>query len=148
MIRLINMCMSSELRKWIALVESGGYNLPRDMRAWVTGRCFDFAVAFSERMPKAEFVGVGTKRHLDHVALRQDGKYYDARGEMDENEFLTLTRADNPFAVEDIIPISRDTVELHCGCAGMTPPYRGNQDIAEARRAVSAIYGKRRNEVP
>jgi hypothetical protein len=136
--------MGNDLRQWIALVEAGGYDLPRQLRPWLTGRCFDFALALSERIPTAEFIVVGSEKYPDHVALRQNGKYYDARGEMDENAFLTTTRENNPYAAADINPISRDAVELHAGCAGMTPPYRGNRDIAEARHAVAAIFGRQR----
>jgi hypothetical protein len=87
---------------------------------------------------------VGSEASPDHVALRQNGKYYDARGEMDEATFLTSMRGDRPYDAEEIAVIPRDAVELHAGCAGMQPPYRGNRDIAEARRAVVAIFGKRR----
>jgi hypothetical protein len=134
--------MSNELRQWITLTEAG-YNLPRHVYPWLTGRCFDFALALFERMPTAEFIGIGNKKYPDHVALRQNGKYYDARGEMDEMTFLSATREDDPYEADAIAPISRDTVELHAGVASMKPPYRGNRDIAEARRAVAMIFGNK-----
>lgn len=115
--------------------------LPPHLRPWLTGRCFDFALALAQRMPDAEFVAIGAEKYPDHVALRRNGKYYDARGEMDQTQFLRSYRSGEEFTPEDIIPISRDVVELNAGCAGMTPPYRGNRDIAEARRAVREIFG-------
>lgn len=109
--------------------------LPRHLRPWLTGRCYDFALALSERLPDAEFVGVGgSEKHPAHVGLHADGRYYDARGETDEEGF----RAHH---VGPITVVPRDIVELNAGVAGMTPPYRGNRDIAEARRAVRSIYG-------
>ena len=124
------------------LTEAGGYDLPRQLRPWLTGRCFDFALALSERMPNAEFIAIGSAKYPDHVALRWNGRYYDARGEMDEPTFLTLHRQGHEYDAEDIVPISRDEVELHAGVAGFPPPYKGNRDIAEARRAVREVFGK------
>ena len=129
------------LKRKMTLGEAGGYDLPRHLRPWLTGRCFDFALALSERMPDAEFVTTGTEKYPDHVALRRNGKYYDARGEMDEQTFLRSHRPPGQ-EYEEIVPISRDTVELHAGVAGMMPPYKGNRDIAEARRAVREIFGR------
>ena len=123
------------------LVEQGG-GLPSAIRPWLTGRCYDFALALSLRMPDAEFICVGDERFPDHVALRKDGKYYDVRGEMDQREFVTAMRGDDPYRTEDIRVIPRETVERNAGCAGMAPPYHGNRDMDEARRAVTRIFGK------
>ena len=110
-------------------------DLPRHLRPWLTGRCYDFALALSERMPDAEFVGIGRGKFPEHVGLRLGDRYYDARGEMDAAAFL------GPHQGQQIVPVSRDVVELHAGVAGFPPPYRGNRDIAAARRAVQDIYG-------
>jgi hypothetical protein len=117
--------------------------LPQLIRPWLTGRCFDFALALAEKLPGAEFVVIGTAACPDHVALRLGDTYYDARGAMDEAAFLTSYRSDCPFRLEEVGPIARDVVELNAGCGGVEPPYVENRDIAQARRAVAKIFGRK-----
>jgi len=130
----------SDLRRWMnavlpltTLCEAA--NLPRHLRPWLTGQCFDFALALAERMPDAEFVALGSAKHPEHVGLRRNDRYYDARGEMDEPTFIAHHQG-------KVIVVPRDVVELNAGVAGYAPPYKGNRDIAQARRAVREIYGK------
>jgi hypothetical protein len=117
--------------------------IPTKVRKWLTGRCYDFALALSERFPNSTFVAWGGIGHPEHVGIvTPDGFYYDARGKMTISEFCNRYRENNPLNPEkDIHPIDRKAVELHAGVAGIAPPYRGNPDIAEARRAVNSIFG-------
>lgn len=94
-------------------------------------------------MPDAEFVAIGSAKFPEHVALRWHDRYYDARGEMDEAQFFRSHRLPGQeYDAEDVVPVSREVVELHAGVAGFQKPYKGNRDIAEARRAVRAIFGR------
>lgn len=54
--------------------------MPLTIRKWLTGRCFEFALALLERFPDAELVSVGPEKWPDHVGVSLDGIYYDARG--------------------------------------------------------------------
>jgi hypothetical protein len=104
---------------------------------YVRGQCYDFALAMLERFPEGELVALGkSKFGADHVGLRIQDKYLDARGAQSAEDFV------KPFnyQVEDIEPIARDDVEFYCGLAGVPPPYRGNQDIAAARQAAAKVF--------
>lgn len=103
-------------------------------RPYLTGKCFDFALALSEMVPDAVFVAVGDPAYPDHVGIRlPDGRYADVRGVLDETTF----RAHHEGAIEIV---DRDAIALHCGLAGMEPPFRGNRDIAMARDAVRMTF--------
>jgi hypothetical protein len=115
--------------------------IPRLIAPWIKGKCYDFALAVSEKLPKSEFVAVGDPKNPEHVAVLYDGVYYDARGRLTLDEFLTKYRSSTPYNQADVCSTSRDVVELHAGCAGSTPPYKGNRDIAAARSAVKIILG-------
>lgn len=103
-------------------------------RGWVTGLCFDFALALLERLPDGEIVGFGQSLFPDHVGVRHGGMILDIRGELDESGF----GASHPGLA--IIPIARETVELHAGVATTPPPYTGVTEMEEARRAVARRF--------
>lgn len=104
-------------------------------KTFLTGRCYDFALALAEQLDDPIFVAIGDERFPSHVGLKVAGGYFaDIRGILDEDLFLAHFRG------SPISQISRDTVELHCGVAGMKPPYKGNKDIQDARRAVRQAY--------
>lgn len=113
-------------------------------RPWLMGKCFDFALALHERMPDADFVVIGSPQMPEHVALRRGDVYYDARGAIPDMRSFLAHHIGNwgGDPAELIMPINRADVELHAGVAGFPPPYQGNRDIAAARRAVDAVYGK------
>jgi hypothetical protein len=100
------------------------------MRPYLTGKCFDFALALAELIEHPVFVAVGSPKFPDHVALRIGDRYADVRGILEEPEFLAH------HVGKPITEIDREAVELHCGAAGMLPPYDDLEDIAEVRDAV------------
>jgi hypothetical protein len=125
---------------FLAELFESGY-LPDGRRnPWMWGKCYDFALALSEKIPDAEFVAIGmSPMGAEHVGLRKSNKYYDCRGELTAEQFADGKTDD----INDIEIVSREDVELHAGVAGMKPPYKGNKDIAMARKAVKAIFGNR-----
>jgi len=109
------------------------------MMPYLTGRCFDWALALADLIENPVFVAVGNPDRPDHVGLLVDGMYADVRGLLDKKDFLTL----NPNGIPpanwqdcDVEVIDRSVVELHAGVAGIEPPYEGCEDIDEARDAV------------
>src|SRR3546814_8648104 len=77
---------------------------------------------------------IGDTNFPDHVALRSGEHFVDIRGILDEASFLAHHTG------MSIVPISRQDVEFHCGLSGMSPPYRGVRQIAEARKAVRRTF--------
>jgi hypothetical protein len=111
-----------------------------DPRPWLTGRCFDFALALHQRMPDAEFVIVrsivGKTLSRTHVALRRGNVYYDARGaHSDEHTFKSYHDDWGSPSEEIIEPISLQEVERHAS--------KIRRDIEMAYRAVDAVYDKK-----
>ena len=107
---------------------------------YVKGECYDFALAALERFPQGELVCVGPAgKDAEHVGVKVGDSYLDARGHNDAESFAA------PFGynASDIAPIGRAEVELCCGLAGVPPPYRGNRDIANARKAVAQVFGRK-----
>lgn len=109
-----------------------------DIEAWrrpyLTGKCFDFALALAEKVDGATFVAVGDPAFPDHVGLRlPDGRYADVRGLLDESAFLA-------HHTGPITTVGREVLELHSGLSGVEPPYPGNRDIAIARDAVRMAF--------
>lgn len=60
---------------------------PQWMAPFLCGCCAPFALALSALMPEAEFVAIGHPVHARHFGLRQNGRYMDVRGAMDEDTF-------------------------------------------------------------
>lgn len=92
------------------------------------------------RFPQGELVALGpSKFGAEHVGVRLGDEYLDARGRLTADEFVA------PFGYETsaIEPIALDDVEFYCGLAGVSPPYRGNGDIAAAKKAVAVVFGAR-----
>jgi len=111
----------------------------RWMIPYLTGRCFDWALALADLIENPTFVAVGDPQRPDHVGLLVDGMYADVRGLLDKKGFLTL----NPSGIPpenwhdiDIEVVDRSVVEFHAGVAGIEPPYDGCEDIDEARESV------------
>ena len=66
-----------------------GYLLDGQRNPWMWGKCYDFALALSEKIPDAEFVAIGMSRlGAEHVGLKRNNKYYDCRGEMNAEQFI------------------------------------------------------------
>lgn len=106
-------------------------------RPYLTGKCFDFALALAEQAAEPKFVAIGDARWPEHVGLRVgDDLYADVRGVMELSEFLAHHAATGAA----VVAAERDDVALHCGLSGRRPPYKGNRDIAEARRAVRLAF--------
>jgi hypothetical protein len=103
------------------------------MREYLTGRCYDFALALAEKVPEPVFVAIGNPRYPDHVGLRIGDRYADVRGLLSEGDFVA--HHTGPVTV-----VGREDVALHCGLGGFKPPYRGNKDIAWARVAVKRAF--------
>lgn len=106
-------------------------------KAYLTGRCFDFALALAELVDEPHFVAIGSAEYPEHVALRVGPELYaDVRGVLGRKEFL-----DHFDDFEGaIVEIERGDVEFHCGLAGYPPPYDGNEDVAAARDAVKRVF--------
>ncbi len=49
--------------------------MPPEIRKWLTGRCYDFALALLERFPEGELVAFGSERWSDHVGVFSGGLY-------------------------------------------------------------------------
>jgi len=111
----------------------------RWMMPYLTGRCFDWALALADLVENPVFVAVGIPDRPDHVGLLVDGMYADVRGLLGKRDFLTLNAEGTPpenWEDIEITVIDRSVVELHAGVAGIEPPYEGCEDIEEARDAV------------
>ena len=113
------------------------------MMPFLQGKCFDFALALAVELQKQGqepvFYAVGNTRFPHHVGLlvgEADGTrwFADVRGLLNETDFLAH------HAGEPLTPVERDSLELHAGLAGVAPPYKGNRDIAAARRAVAQAF--------
>lgn len=115
-------------------------NPQRWMMPFLQGRCYDYALALAEKVTNPVFVAIGSEALPDHVGLRLGELYVDVRGVLDMKHFLHMRPGPapelQPGAEDAIVVVDRSVVELHCGLAGMAPPYRGSRDMAEARRAV------------
>ncbi len=117
-------------------------NLSPHLVKWVNGRCADMALAILSIMPeddqsKATLVGFGqTDRGFDHVGVFLDNLYYDARGELNAEEFTE----NFPYEIEDIETISLDIVEFQCGLTQVEFPYDDIDDIEEARHDAKNIF--------
>lgn len=106
-------------------------------RAYLTGRCFDFALALAELVDEPDFVAIGSAKYPEHVALRVgDDLYADVRGILGRKEFLAHFNDSDDAIVE----IERSDIEFHCGLAGYPPPYEGNEDVEAARGAVQRVF--------
>jgi len=116
--------------------KTAGYPLGRQ---WLGGDCDLFALALSERMPDAEFVGVfqpGTGLN-HHIALRRGNRYFDARGGLFEEEFL------RGLAGSEVRPIGRDDVVGYYNRAwvGHEDELRRTPEMKAALGAVQRVYG-------
>ncbi|SOC26317.1 hypothetical protein [Thalassospira xiamenensis] len=100
-------------------------------RRWLTGGCFDMALAMADHLPDASFVALGEPDFPTHVGLKGDFGFLDVRG-------LSKTERDfcSGFYCDSLCIVDRATVELHAGCAGLEPPYRGVVEIKEAREVI------------
>ena len=104
------------------------------MMPYLTGKCFDFALALD--LPEAELVCVGDLSMPEHVGLKVGEAFVDVRGILTETEFVAH------HAGFPLVAIGRDQVEFHCGLSGYAPPYEGNEDIGEALDAVDRVFPK------
>ena len=112
-------------------------SLPPEWLPFLTGRCFDFALALHERMPRAEFVALGNPRFPDHVALRVEDRFFDVRGGLGFSEFVQGMQGGDRLTLADVHVIERDAVAFHCVYSGMEPPYpRLPRALAKARHAT------------
>lgn len=128
-----------------AALEAAGWltRPPRAFTPYLNGRCFDFALALHAYVPEAEFVVLGSRGFPDHVGLRlPDGRLLDVRGiTPDPAAFASGIRPPAPGqSVPEPVPVDREEVALHCGLAGVPPPYRGCPDIESARRDARARF--------
>ncbi len=104
------------------------------MRPWLTGKCFDFALALAEQVPTPYFIGIGEAEFPDHVGLQLEaGAYADVRGVQDRSAFLA-------HHAGPLVALTREVVALHCGVSNLLPPYHESADIAQARLAVQRAY--------
>lgn len=108
-------------RRWVGF----GPGTSRYMR----GQCFDFALALLAKMKGGRLVEIGG---YEHVAVERGGLYYDVRGALTEGDFRRGVRGGDT----EIDPADLDTVLLHAGLAGQTPPYR-SPEMNAARKVVS-----------
>ncbi|MFC4236367.1 hypothetical protein ACFOY8_14275 [Thalassospira xianhensis] len=100
-------------------------------RRWLTGGCFDMALAMAEHFPDASFVAIGSSDFPTHVGLKGDFGFFDIRGALEtESDFCS------GFDSDVIYVVDRAVVELHAGCAGLKPPYRGVVEINDARETI------------
>lgn len=97
--------------------------VPREWLPFLTGRCFDFALALHERMPQFEFVALGDPKFPDHIALRLADRFFDVRGELAFSELVRGLRDGDRLTLADVHVVERDDVTFHCGLSGVEVPY-------------------------
>lgn len=106
----------------------------RWMLPYLQGKCFDFALALGELVDDPVFVGIGSPDYPEHVGIAfGPERYADVRGVLNAHEFKAHLEG-------DIVEVSRATLELHCGIAGLLPPYSGIADMQKARAAVARAF--------
>ena len=134
--KMVEYAMDVAREGFRAMGVAAGYH---PMRQWLGGDCDLFALALSERLPYAGFVGVfkpGTRLN-HHIALKRGDRYLDARGELDESGFLKGLEG------SEIRPIGREDVVGYYNPAwvGHEDELRRTPEMREALRAVQKVYG-------
>ena len=120
---------------------------PAWMKPWVTGKCWEFAIALSHQIPNARFVGLEQSGVVHHVGLFKDGAYYDVRGKMDEDTFNYGADADDPYK---IVPMDYDQVmrDGEFGSwIGHEDEFAQTSEMKEAMKAVRKVFGKKTAEM-
>lgn len=106
------------------------------MMPYLSGRCYDFALALGLDFVDPEFVALGGNTAQDqavHVGIRYGDMYLDVRGVLSETDFFAHHGG-------PAIAVDRSVIEFWCGLGGVEPPYEGSDDIAEARTAVKRAF--------
>lgn len=101
-------------------------------RPFLSGGCYEFALALAEEFPDSQFVGIGSPDFPEHVGIRIGDYFVDVRGVLNEEDFRAHLKG-------DINILTQDQVALHCGLAGVEPPYIGNDDVNVARAGLENI---------
>src|SRR5271170_6477459 len=111
------------------------------MKPWLTGGCWQFAIALSHRMPDASFVGLAYESGvIHHVGLEKGDTYYDVRGAMDEAEFNYGTDQG-----DTIVPMTYEQVltEGEFGSwIGHEDEFNNTEEMKDATKAVNKAFGK------
>lgn len=130
------------------LTEDGGLRMASKtagfeawMRPWLTGKCWEFAIALSHRMPGAEYVGLAYADSgvIHHVGLRKGGRYYDVRGETDEGGFNYGSDQG-----DEVVPLTWEEVMAggeFGSWIGHEDEFNGTPEMVEAEKAVSRAFG-------
>lgn len=92
--------------------------VPRDWHPYLTGKCFDFALALHQMLPGSTLVACGSADWPDHVAVQLGEHYIDIRGPMPFNNLVNGIANEQDVLNRGPITVTIDQVALHCGLAG------------------------------
>lgn len=94
-------------------------SLPQAWRPFLTGRCFDFALALHKLLPDSRLVAFGSSRWPDHVAVQighgKQAQLIDVRGPLPIEKMLAGMNGADRALQAGPIPVSVDEVALHVG---------------------------------
>src|SRR5271170_781053 len=111
------------------------------MKPWLTGGCWQFAIALSHRMPDTSFVGLAYESGVvHHVGLVKGDTYYDVRGAMDEDEFNYGTDQGDTvvhMTYEEVL-----TEGEFGSWIGHEDEFNNTSEMKEATKAVNKAFGK------
>jgi hypothetical protein len=104
----------------------------RKIRRWMTGECFDMAIAIQEKFPRLIFVGLHSESFPDHVGvLLPDNRIADARGIMTPTDFAHKQLGGDP---EQIFKVDIEVVKTMCGLwHPENQPMPVSQELKKAR---------------
>lgn len=123
-------------------------HVERWMIPYLTGKCFDYALALADEVADPVFVAVGPLERPDHVGLKVGDRYVDVRGVLSAEDFVNLSRDDRPrpcLTPEEIdgliTVVDRSVLELHAGLSGTDAdgepiPYEDSEDFCQAAEDV------------